>query len=460
MSRITTRMIYDSILNSMQDSIKGSFNIYEQLASGRKINRPSDDPSAMSRITDYNVQLSSINQYSRSISDVRLTLKTVETSLNGLSQNVALVKGVAAKTMGMGGVDRKAYTKTVESIISTMIDIANTKSGDKYVFSGQKADAPAVDRNTGEFVGSTDYVEAEIGAGVKVLTNIPGNQIFSFKRINPADSSVAVMPTYNWNNSGAITLNDADPQSGRYTANGSFTAGTNVFTVNGGTVTINGTAVAIAAGRTLNQTASDINAANAGVKAAVVNFNTTGAAANDDYRIVLGSTTEMDITKTTISVVTADGAGTGLNLFSNLTLGTDITNYNYISDPTNPNYYSFNNNYLNENNMLRAVNYLKEAIDNDDTRRISKGSDYLTKVLDNLKTKQIDVGVRLDMIEMEDKFEISRKSTVTNNLSDIRDVQQLDYAQLSIQVQLKQQSLESLRKLSSEFMGSSLFDFI
>ncbi|MBF0330112.1 MAG: flagellar hook-associated protein FlgL [Nitrospirae bacterium] len=459
MSRVTTKMIYDTILNSMQDTMKSTASIYEKIASGKKVNRPSDNPTGMSMIMNYNVQISNITQYKRTMSDVKMELKAFETTLKGLSDTAVLAKGVAAKTISMNATDRKAYADTVDSIMSSIIDMANTKSGDKYIYSGQNADSPAIERTTGVYKGGSDYVEAIIGDGVKIKTNIPGNQIFSFS----GGPSGSTMPTYNWDNGGAITEYDADSQGGFYTAAGGFTAGTDVFTTNGGTVTINGTAIAIAAGRTLNGVAADINASNASteVKAAVINFNTTGDAANDDYRLVLGSTSKtQEISKAVISVVSGDAAGVELNSLSGMTLGTNITNYNYITDPSNANYYSFNNNYLNENNFIRAVHFIREAMDNDDTRRISRGSDYLTNIFDNLKSKQIDIGARMDMIKVQENFQISTEATVTTNLSDIRDVQELDYTQLGLQVQLKEQSMVSLRKLSAEFMSSSLFDFI
>src|SRR5208282_745105 len=120
---------------------------------------------------------------------------------------------------------------------------------------------------------------------------------FSFQRINGnADSTTAILPAYNWTNNGANTIPDADPISALETsapAAGAFNSSNNIFTAAGGTIDITSgggqaVPVTIAANSTLQEVRDDINSANAGVKAQVVNVG-TGAA--QDFRLVIASDT-------------------------------------------------------------------------------------------------------------------------------------------------------------------------
>jgi flagellar hook-associated protein 3 FlgL len=465
----------------MQNSMEDIFNMQEQMGTGQKINRPSDDPAAMVSITGNKTQLANIAQYKKNIDSTKISLSATNTVLTGLQQILSSGSDMAIKAGDMSSQDRNTFAGTVNGIMQSAMSIANTKVGDTYIFSGHNSDKPAIDTTTGEFLGTPDKVLTDIAPGIKMAINVTANELFSFKKTSAADPATAVLPSYNQvfsaNPVGAFptpgqpgTPYDADPVSALNTTAGAADPNAaNSGSTNGGTLTITeGTNapvnVAIGAGDTLNQLRDKINASGAAVKAAVVNFDKTGGA--PDYRLVLASSPAGSSDKISLDVVTADAAGAGLNRLAynattkNMTLGKDITNYNYITDPTNPNYYSFNNNYLNENNVLRSINFLKESMAHNDGGRIGKAVNYISNLTVKLRQVQIDVAARTTQMTDQATFNASRDTDITGYVSNKLMLQDTDYAKLALQTTQKQATLESLRNLSSAFLKSSLFDFI
>lgn len=618
--RISNQMIYNGIVFDLQKSVSDMTGAQEQMGTGQKVNRPSDDPGAMSLITGYKTQLSGIAQYQSNINSAKQSLTTTDTVLTNLQQILSSVSDIAVNGGTMTSGDRTSFASSVDGYLGSAAALANTQVGGKYIFSGYNSNQPAIDTSTGEYQGASGKVLTDIAPGVRVVTDVTANELFSFKRTAATDPATAVMPAYNWKNPSLLT-SDTNPSgygpksaypsiSALYTtagvvdptaaiaavpaggtlsidaagtgtpvavtigANSSLnnirdaingTAGVNVTaavvnynttgdatkndyhlvissnaaansgkvtigvtgdaylvgnfeydaaaknmtlkqsepgtpydadpvsalemsapspggvsspvtdpnalnsgSTNGGTVniTLDGSQpvnVTVGAGVSLNQLRDTINTSGAPVKAAVVNVDKTGTA--PDYRLVVASSPAGKSDKITMSATTADTAGSGLNLLAydattkSMTLGTDITNYNYITDPGNPNYYSFNNNYLNGNNVLRAFNFLKESMLNNDNGRIGKAVDYLSKLQDKLQQVQVNVSGTMTRVTDEGNFQTTRDTDITGYLADKQQLSDADFARLSVQLTMRQAALDSLRK-SSEFMKSSLFDFM
>ena len=575
--KVTTQMFYNNFLAGIQQNMEAIMNDGEQLSSGKRVNRPSDDPAALTRIVGYKTELSLSAEYNKMIDMAKGPLQTLDSALGSLSNNLQRANELAISGANdtIGSESRSMIAKEVSALIDSSVDIANTKAGDQYIFSGYQSNTAPIDKTTGEFIGDSNSFEVDISLGVKVALNIPANNLFSFKRINANDSKDAILPpSTTWNNGGGITIPDADPISalktnqpvfsinagdkitiggnpaynltaGIYTGAGlaaqlnadtagsgatfSYNTSTNKFIItdsgggaqavtsaparvltmlgftsspanipagssvssdsaagritnpatdivslNGGTLSITAgvndtspVSVAIGANATLNTIATAINTnASAKVKAYVVNFNTTGVASKDDYRLIIASNQVGQSNNVTVSATTTDPANTGLNNLtytsgstSGLVLDSSgkITNYNYITDPTNANYYSFNNNYLNGNNILRALNFLKVSLESNDTGRIQKALDYIGNTMDNVSQYTAEVGAGLNKVNAEEGFQADRQTNVQSYLSNEQDA---DMARVYSDISQRQVALQSLKLTGVNFMQSSLFDFL
>jgi len=471
--RVTTKMFYDRFLVDMQSNLDALYRANEQLSSGKRVNRPSDDPAAMTRIVGYKATLSTIGEYNRAIDSAKSFLNSTDSSFVNLGDMLSRAHELALSGAS-GSVDaasKKMVAKEVAGLIESVRGIANTKVGDRYLFSGYTTNQVPIDQNTGEFVGDSNVFELDISHHVKVAVNIPGGSVFSFKRINATDPQIGILPPYNYNFDPTVspvtgeteTPADADPVSALHLS-AAVADPTVAFVGVAGSLTVsvgeNDTPVTfnVPAGTTLNGLRDLINNPTTGagnkVKANIVSF---GA---NDYRLVISSKPVGKSDKVSISVTGGDANLQRLQYDTtgkNMTLGTDILNYNYITDTANPNFYSFNNNYLNGGNVLRALYFLKTALENDDTGRIQKAISYINTVSNKVDQLHAEVGARLNKLDAETNYLDERDNNVRIDLSHDQDA---DLATVVTEMQQRQTALQSLRTVSSGIFQASLFDFI
>ena len=453
--RVTTKMFYDRFLSDVQKNLSAMYTANEQLSTGKRINRPSDDPSGMARIVGYKATLLSIGQYNRSIDSAQSNLGALDSSFSNLVE--VLTRGRELAVQGANATvdasSRIAIAKEVKALFESAIGIANTKVGDRYIFSGYQTNITPIDANTGEFQGDSNLFELDISPNVKVAVNIPASALFSF-----AGTPTQVLPPY----SGAVT--DPNPLGGLVSGGPAVANPAAAFVGTGsGTLSIRAASsasallVTVAANASLNDIAAAINVqAGSAVRAQVVDVSNRGA----DYRIVV-SPAQAGL-ENQVSITAAGDANlvSALNYDAtskNMSLQNNIVNYNYITDAAHPDYYSFNNNYLNENNIVRTLHFLHEALMNNDQARVRKGIDYLAAVSEKVYQLHAEVGARLNKLDAEQSFLGAREDDTNVVLSNAQDA---DYPRVVSEMQQRQTALEALRTASRDMFRTSLFDFI
>ncbi|MBF0560041.1 MAG: flagellar hook-associated protein FlgL, partial [Nitrospirae bacterium] len=248
--RVTSQMFYTNFLSGLQQNLTTALKDSDQISSGVKINKPSDDPSTLWKIVDYQTQLSNIGQYQRAIDAAKAPIQSLDSALSNLNDNLNRANELAVSA-GNGTMDansRLMISDEVNGLFDSTVSIANTKLGDRYLFAGYQSNTAPVNATTGELQGDTSLFKINISAGVSINANVSAGSLFSFKRVNAADSTTAILPTYNWTNNGANTIPDADPVSALQTAAPTDPA-VAAYTINpNDTISINGTSVNLNSG--------------------------------------------------------------------------------------------------------------------------------------------------------------------------------------------------------------------
>jgi len=463
--KVTTNFFYETFVANLNKQLDAMYKDQLQLATGKRVLSPGDDPVAISRIIKYKSEIAALDEYQRVIDTAKNYNSAIETAIEDLKNIVIRAKqyAVQGSTDTLSATDRLALADEVNTLIQRSIDTVNTKVGGRYIFAGYKGDTPPVNSSTGVYESDSNLQYLDINSFLDVPVNLPASNFFTYK-----GSSTQVFTPYNQTDTGS--LHDVDPLSALLMSKPSgdaITDPTASFTTNGGTLTIkfadsNPVDVTIASA-SLNDIRHAINnQAGTYVKAWVVN---TGTSTAPDYRLVINSVPAGKSDQIRISVNTTDGAGTGLNLISyspetgsaTMTVENNINGYNYITDSTDPNYYSFNNNYLNESNYLRAVYFLKVALENNDQGRIQKAVDYMDKISDNLYKQQSIVGARLSKIESITDYNLDIKTNTQQSLSNDQDA---DAVQVISDLTQRMSVLQALRVTFTDFFRSNLFDFL
>jgi len=193
--RITMQMFYDRFISNMQKNMEAIFSSHEQISSGKRINRPSDDPTAMSRVVSYKTQISAIDQYKRAVNTAKNSLESMEsalTNLNGIitrSRELAIRGATGSEDAG----SRRIIASEIDVLLQSAIGIANTRVGERYSFSGFRSNVPPIDTSTGEFVTDSNSVSIDIYAGITVKINMPADRVFN------DNTPLATHPSYDGN---------------------------------------------------------------------------------------------------------------------------------------------------------------------------------------------------------------------------------------------------------------------
>lgn len=155
--------------------------IQEQLSSGRRILRASDDPSAFTEARQMEVLNDRYNQYLRSIDASQHWVDHTQDSLDGLAElyTEAYEQGVRINNSSFSDGDREAEASRLEAILDNVVDTLNARSGGEYVFGGARSNVQPFTLGGGvvTYNGDGGSRERFIGRTLRMDINIDGQRL-------------------------------------------------------------------------------------------------------------------------------------------------------------------------------------------------------------------------------------------------------------------------------------------
>ncbi|MFS0575537.1 flagellar hook-associated protein FlgL [Sporosarcina sp. 179-K 3D1 HS] len=190
--RVTQSMLSNNMLRNLSSSYNKMGKLQEQLSSGKKVNRPSDDPVVVMRSLGYGMQVDKVAQFQKNLGEVHNWLDSSDDALNGVGEVLHRARSLvtnAANTGAMTEDDRNKIKVELEQMQQQLRDLANTKVGDKYIFSGTMTDKPLYDgsypalssddpANPSDPTAYEKVVEIEVFDGVSLRVNTAAGQMF------------------------------------------------------------------------------------------------------------------------------------------------------------------------------------------------------------------------------------------------------------------------------------------
>ncbi|UCD63415.1 MAG: flagellar hook-associated protein FlgL [Candidatus Zixiibacteriota bacterium] len=182
--RVTTNMLTQRVSYNMHTALKRFLEMQTQMSSGRRINKPSDDPLGILRDLDYRTELSKNTQYLKNVSRGQDWVQTYDTVLaelkNMVSSTNELAIAMANEVADDDGTSRRAAAADVREIYDQIIQLANSELEDKTVFSGFRTDQRAIIASaTGaRYNGDFGQIEFQIDPSTDVTVNLIGADVF------------------------------------------------------------------------------------------------------------------------------------------------------------------------------------------------------------------------------------------------------------------------------------------
>lgn len=185
--RVTNNMIMYNFLTSLNSSLERQNDIQEQLSDGKAIHRASDDPVKTIRSLRFNTNLDMNEQFTQNLKDAQSWMETTDTALSDVSSVLISAKELTVKAISANPtVAYQAAATQLDGMINNIIDVANTKLGDRYVFSGQQDKTKPYTRQDSPdkvvYSGDSNYISMKIAPGVvnseQDSVNLPGTEVF------------------------------------------------------------------------------------------------------------------------------------------------------------------------------------------------------------------------------------------------------------------------------------------
>lgn len=183
--RVTQNMLNNNMIMNLNRSMKNMEKYQDQLATGRKINKPSDDPVIAVRGMYYRTSLLEIDQFKRNVSEAQnwmdLTDKSIMEAGDVLKRAKELLIQGANDTLGQPS--RDAISKELSQLRDQLGTIANASIGGRYIFAGTETDQPPYAEGADgkrTFINENNAkIELELDKGINIPVNVNGTEIFS-----------------------------------------------------------------------------------------------------------------------------------------------------------------------------------------------------------------------------------------------------------------------------------------
>lgn len=239
--RISTLTIYDQSVSSLHRQQNGFIDVSQQIASGRRVVRPSDDPQAASRAVGVSQSEAATLQYANARISARNSLSQEESILDSVSDAIAAARTlmIQAASDTLGDTDRSSVASELKGVLETLIGQANATDGNgRYLFGGYRDDSPPFVRDAAGTVvyhGDSNMREQRVDASRLMPVADNGNTIFL--SVHGAAGYVAEADADNAGNLtfiGPRTLDPSDPNYGdaftlTFAVSGDFTT----YSING-----------------------------------------------------------------------------------------------------------------------------------------------------------------------------------------------------------------------------------
>lgn len=158
--RVSTNMIYDQGVIALQKQSAALLYTGQQIATGRKILTPSDDPVGSARALDVSQSKSVNQQFITNQGYAEDALKLVEGQLDGAGEIIQYARDrvLAAGNPALSPADRQSIATDLRSQFDAMLAIANTRdaNGD-YLFAGYRSNTPPFEKTDLAGTPGTEY---------------------------------------------------------------------------------------------------------------------------------------------------------------------------------------------------------------------------------------------------------------------------------------------------------------
>ncbi len=183
MTRISLMQTFNQGLRGMLNVQSKLYATQNQLATGKRVNQPSDDPVAAAKILQLDDELARLTQYQKNIDGAENSLMLEEAQLESITNLLTRVRQLttAAGSPTLTRTERQAIAAETSTRLDELLALANTRNtSGEYIFGGYRGEqAPFVASGSGYAYRGDDGVRMlQISSSTYVAMGHSGRQLF------------------------------------------------------------------------------------------------------------------------------------------------------------------------------------------------------------------------------------------------------------------------------------------
>jgi len=165
--RVSSAQTADMLMTCLQSGYSDYAEVAEQMATGSRINSPSDDPIGYIKLQNLTTQQSTLSQYQDNIETAETMLDNSETEFSSMSDVLDQIRALAVSAgNGTYSSDDLADIATeMSTLMTSLVSFCNaTDSNGNYMFSGSQTDLESIvyDETTGTYTYQGDDYQRDI----------------------------------------------------------------------------------------------------------------------------------------------------------------------------------------------------------------------------------------------------------------------------------------------------------
>ncbi|WP_456277628.1 flagellar hook-associated protein FlgL [Bacillus sp. AK128] len=186
--RVTQNMLANTNLRYISQGYEKLGKIQEQLVSGKKINRPSDDPVVAMKGMRYRSEVAEVEQFQRNLSEVYNWMENSDTTLDKVTLSMQRIREltVQASNDTYEKTQRESIASEIKQVLEHIEGLANTKVNNKFLFNGTNTTNKPVDLT--KFDLPVSELVADPSKHNIMFTKVNGEEVhFSYDSTNGTD---------------------------------------------------------------------------------------------------------------------------------------------------------------------------------------------------------------------------------------------------------------------------------
>ncbi len=198
MMKSTLGMNYRMLSTNLENMSNRLYDLRQKAATGKDMNRPSDEPSAIRPVLTYRTRIASTGRYLDQMSAALGEMEVLDSGLDQIENIMVTAKEtcIASMSDAANDADRDTYADRIGQLFDEMLQAANEQTGGKYIFAGYRETTrpfsvnPLYDpENTPydptdestwavHYNGDENAKTLEISPGKRIETALTGNDLF------------------------------------------------------------------------------------------------------------------------------------------------------------------------------------------------------------------------------------------------------------------------------------------